>query len=757
MPAVEERVTERYGQVALTGEPIRFEEYVSALDSWFDCYASRVGGAGSKTVAVVFDDITERKRREEHQALRLELGDALRPLQDPAAIQEAAMRVLGSHLGVSRAYYTEASPDGDTLLTRTGYFKDVPSLVGSMKFSEFDVNMRRTYVAGKTVVVNDVLVDAELSETAKAAFESIQFRAGIGVPLVKEERLLAIVTVHQATPRKWTEEEVALLEEVAERTWAAVERARAERALRESEARLRALVENLPGAAVFVVDRGLRYLVAEGEALAAAGFAAEDFVGRTIAEAVPPELAALLEATYRKALAGEGFEHEHAAAHGRTYISRGVPLAGEGGEVYAALAVSYDITDRRRAEERLRESEERLRLVVESVEDYAIFTIDTRGLVTSWNEGARRLKGYTAEEVVGRSLALFYTGEGAAAGKPASEMAAALREGRSEDESWRVRKDGSRFWVNEVMTPLYAADGATLLGFTKVSRDLTARKGMEDALRRAHDELEERVSERTAELQRMTGELLGEVKERGAAEGRVRELLRRMVTVQEEERRRVARELHDTLGQQLAALRWSIEHLMSKTDGGGGEGVAEEAGRMRAIFERLNADVDFLAWELRPAALDALGLDAALESLVGEWGKHFGVEADYHGFGGGTSSPPPLPPEVEANIYRILQEALQNVHKHAGAGRVGVVLERRGGALVLIVEDDGRGYDADGEASSAGRGGGTKGMGVTNMKERAALMGGALEVESAPGAGTTVFVRVPIKAGPPEEQQESTP
>jgi signal transduction histidine kinase len=166
-------------------------------------------------------------------------------------------------------------------------------------------------------------------------------------------------------------------------------------------------------------------------------------------------------------------------------------------------------------------------------------------------------------------------------------------------------------------------------------------------------------------------------------------------------------------------------------------GVREETERMSSIFERLNADVDFLAWELRPAALDTLGLDAALQSFVHEWSEHFKIAADYRGPVSGATR---LAPESESNLYRILQEALQNVHKHAGATHVSVILEQHDGRALLIVEDNGCGYNPDTEVAMDTN----KGMGVINMRERTALIGGELEIESSPGTGTTIFVRVPV-------------
>lgn len=252
-----------------------------------------------------------------------------------------------------------------------------------------------------------------------------------------------------------------------------------------------------------------------------------------------------------------------------------------------------------------------------------------------------------------------------------------------------------------------------------------ALRESEERLRRLNEELEERVHERTAELQ-------AQVNERSDAEARIKNLLRQLVNAEEQERRRIARELHDTLGQQLAALHLNIEVLKSKAHGDAT--VDENLERMRETFDGLNSNIEFLAWELRPPTLDLLGLDAAIESYVGDWGRQFGVEAMYQGFGVDGLR---LSPEAEINVYRILQEALQNVHKHAGATRVHALLERRNGQTVLIVEDNGKGYDVD--ATGDGRD-----MGLTNMRERAALIGGTVEIETQPGYGTTVFVRVPV-------------
>ena len=163
------------------------------------------------------------------------------------------------------------------------------------------------------------------------------------------------------------------------------------------------------------------------------------------------------------------------------------PVA-DGGRLVGFAKVTRDLTTRRQAEEELRRSEERFRLLVDSVQDYAIFVLDPRGHVLSWNQGAERIKGYTAEQVIGRHFSLFYTDEDRERGHPEWELAVAVREGRYEEEGWRVRSDGTLFWANVVITAIHAPDGG-LVGFAKVTRDLTERKRAEESLRESEARL----------------------------------------------------------------------------------------------------------------------------------------------------------------------------------------------------------------------------------------------------------------------------
>ena len=258
----------------------------------------------------------------------------------------------------------------------------------------------------------------------------------------------------------------------------------------------------------------------------------------------------------------------------------------------------------------------------------------------------------------------------------------------------------------------------------------------EGKLRQSHDALEEQVRQRVIERSHAAQALEVELREREAAETRIKSLFARLVTAQEDERRRISREIHDQIGQQLTALRMNLEALRQhcQSDRVG----TEHAERALRLAQTLDENIEFLTWDLRPMALDHFGLRSALETLVRNWSERFGVTAGYRDIGMDGDR---LPGEVETHLYRIAQEALHNVFRHADATCVAVLLERRQNLLALTIEDDGCGFDQEGSASDRA------GLGLLGMQERAALIGGKVEIESSPGNGTTVYVRVPVSVG----------
>jgi signal transduction histidine kinase len=218
---------------------------------------------------------------------------------------------------------------------------------------------------------------------------------------------------------------------------------------------------------------------------------------------------------------------------------------------------------------------------------------------------------------------------------------------------------------------------------------------------------------------------------------RERTMLQRIVRTQEDERRRIARDLHDTLGQQLTAMRLKLEAL--KGNYGAEPAMVKALDETQLMAKQIDDDISFLNWELRPTALDNLGLRNALANYVEEWSKNFGIAAEFH-----TSRTRSfrLLPETEINLYRIAQEALNNVTKHAKAKKVNVLVEFRKGEIVLMIEDDGRGFNLSRVSQPSTSG---KGLGIVGMRERAALLGGKVEIETARGKGTTVIARVPAR------------
>jgi signal transduction histidine kinase len=165
--------------------------------------------------------------------------------------------------------------------------------------------------------------------------------------------------------------------------------------------------------------------------------------------------------------------------------------------------------------------------------------------------------------------------------------------------------------------------------------------------------------------------------------------------------------------------------------------MTAEIEQVKSIADQIDSEVDFLAWELRPSVLDDLGLSAAMKKFVDEWSTHFNVPAEFEQIGIDGKH---LLPEIEINLYRIGQEALNNISKHARATNVSAILERRDGIMSLIIEDDGIGFNPDKRAKLTED---DRGMGLLGMKERAELVGGKIEIESAPNKGTTIYVRVP--------------
>jgi PAS domain S-box-containing protein len=395
------------------------------------------------------------------------------------------------------------------------------------------------------------------------------------------------------------------------------------------------------------------------------------------------------------------------------------------------------------AERTLRDSEERFRLLVQGVREYALFQLDPAGHVVSWNAGAVRLKGYREEEIVGRHFSVLYLPEDVMSGKPAVNLKEAAQRGQTEDEGWRVRKDGSRFWANVVITALRDSRG-NLLGFGKLTRDMTERREKEEALIRAKELLELRAEQRAAVLTRVNLELRREIWDRERAEeqlrtslDQLRALAARLQSVREEERTSIAREIHDELGQACTAIKMDLALIGRKTTKSQ-ERLRAKVDAASRLADNMITTLRRIASELRPGTLDGLGLTAALEWQAQDFESRTGIQCQV------TLPPDPLALDAERStaIFRIFQESLTNVARHAQAARVEARLELEAQHLIFQVHDNGRGFDPE-EAKSR------KSLGLVGMQERALLLNGNLKIEGVPGAGTTMTLRIPLPTSTP--------
>src|ERR1700674_41256 len=270
------------------------------------------------------------------------------------------------------------------------------------------------------------------------------------------------------------------------------ERRSAEKKLQDSNLFLDSVLENIPNMIFIKEARDLLFVGFNKAGEQLLGYSRKEMLGKNDYDVFPAEEADHFVATDREALAGHQLvdipEEEIRTKGGavRVLHTRKIPLLDEKGVARNLVGISEDITLQKQAQEALRRSEERFRLIVEGAIDYAIFMLDPDGLIVSWNAGAQRIKGYQAAEIIGQHFRRFYPREMAERSFPEHELAMAAAQGRFEDEGWRVRKDGSTFWANVVITALRDEHGA-LRGFSKISRDLTERKQQEERLQQSFD------------------------------------------------------------------------------------------------------------------------------------------------------------------------------------------------------------------------------------------------------------------------------
>jgi PAS domain S-box-containing protein len=516
----------------------------------------------------------------------------------------------------------------------------------------------------------------------------------------------------------------------------------------------RLLVESVQDYAIFALDAHGYILSWNAGAERFKGYTAEEIIGKHFSIFYPPNKVAEGFPEYElRVAAREGrFEDEgwRIRKDGTRFWANVVitALRGEDGQVVGYGKVTRDLTQRRMAEEAVRESEERFRLLVQGVRDYAIFMLDPTGHIATWNEGAQRLKGYSADEIIGKHFSIFYPQEDIDDGKPPRELEIATRTGKYEEEGWRLRKDGTRFWANVLITALRNSEG-DLVGFGKVTRDLTERReaerrALEDARRVATQEAARRAAEdRARELGGLAAQLQRQAEELEAANRAKAEFLAAMshdlrtplnaiggyaelmeigvsgpVTPQQRE--------------QLERIRRSQQHLL---------GIINDI----LNFSRIEAGQ--ITYEIDAVPLREL-VDSAIHMVTPQ------VRAKALRLEQASCQPDVVARADRAKVEQILLNLLSNAVKFTDAGgTITLSCDREDARVVLAVRDTGIGIPEDklghifepfvqvGRSLTSPREG--TGLGLAISRDLARAMGGDVTVESTLGAGSTFRLLLP--------------
>jgi PAS domain S-box-containing protein len=477
------------------------------------------------------------------------------------------------------------------------------------------------------------------------------------------------------------------------------------------------LVDSVRDYAIFLLDRDGRVASWNPGAECIKGYGAAEILGRHFSVFYAEEARQRRWPEQELKLAEEHgrFEDEgwRVAKGGRQFWANVVitALRDRGGELRGFSKITRDLTERRQKEEQLRRSEERFRLLVEGVKDYAIFMLDRDGRVASWNAGAQRMKGYTAQEIIGRHFSVFYPKEALDKKWPEQELAMAREHGRFEDEGQRVRKNGSTFWANVLVTPLYDAQGE-LMGYAKVTRDLTDRKRVE-ALEKAERQTNEFLAVLAHELRNPLApisnalSLLARKPAADATEQWVRDVLQR----QTGQMSRLVNDLMDVSRITRSAISLSKKPV-----------------DMRHVV-RVAADAS-LQW--MEARRHALSLDLPDEALV--------VLGD------------------ETRLVQVVQNLLDNAAKYTpDGGRIEVLARRDAGSVQVAVKDNGIGMESEMLRAAfelfrqghqeLDRPKGGLGVGLTLVQRLIAMHGGTVAALSAgAGKGSELIVRLPAAA-----------
>ncbi len=664
----------------------------------------------------------ELRANEERLAFLLRLDDALRPLSDPPAVLEAAARLLAEHLGVTRVGYAEL--EDTTYVIHHEYTRGVAPLAGRALSGTFGVGLREAYQRGETAVVNDVSTDPRFTETERDAMHERQMAAFIGVTLIKGGRMVAAFGANNVTPRNWTPIEIALVRDVAERTWEAVERARAESALREREHRFR-LALSASGGGSWTWDPRTNYAHWDDVFRTRFGFTPDEapLFETWLARVHVDDRARILRAHEEVLRGKDTWDHTYRVMRPDGTVlwiqSLGRADRDTAGQVTRLTGLELDVTERRRTEEarqarRDAEHDRELRLLVETVTQ-GIVSVDAAGKIILANRALEAMFGRAHGELVGQSIEQLIpsfmhdyhrhrAGSGAARRRPIERGLHLVGE----------RKDGSTFPIEVSLNHVATASGGRSIAFVT---DITERQRAEWALQ-----------ERTAELEYRTTQLSQMAWDLTLAEHNARE--------------QIARTLHDGLQQLLFIVSLNLDQHLNREKELGSQ-PSELLSIAKRHLDEATAAARSLHLELFPPVLQRSGLPAALTWLANwirdKYKLNVRVEAD--------PSADSARKDIRTLLFESARELLFNAFKHAQADRVLLALRADDDdQLCITVSDNGIGFEPA-KLDSRSRAG-QVGWGLFSIRDRLTLLGGRVDIESSPGGGTHVHLFAPRGATP---------
>jgi PAS domain S-box-containing protein len=452
------------------------------------------------------------------------------------------------------------------------------------------------------------------------------------------------------------------------------------------------------------------------------GYAEEEVLGKPIALIIPPDLQAEEKQILQRLRSGERIDHFEtvrvAKGGQRVLVSLTIsPVRDSSGNIVGASKIARDVTRMRQVEKALRESEQKMRFSLEAA-NVGTWHWDIDSGSVHWSEKMERIHGQEPESF-GGSFEAFLEVIGAEDRQSVKQAVQRALEGdgKYHAEYRLARTNGRSSWMEAHGQVIYDSMNrpASMMG---VCWDISERKRSEAALKEAHEQLDARVKERTIELDR--------------AQERLRVLSARLLRMQDDERRRIARELHDTAGQILVALNLNLvpveEELLKKND----FGLAKQIAESLRLIEELSRDLRTMSHLLHPPLLDEAGLHSAVRWYVEGFAERSKIEVDLH------LDPKlgRLPAEFETAVFRIVQECLTNIHRHSGSNFAGISITRGMQNIKIQICDRGKGMPVPIPRA---------GVGIQGMRERVRQLGGELEIKSGNG-GTQVTAIFPVNA-----------